>query len=532
MKTLTFTLGAIFVFQLCLLAAVGQQVNHTMGAPFQVEQELWALNASADVSGDGLGDIVYALGDFVVLLDFSTSGFRSYQGFAEVASIGLLGDVDGDGFGDLIFGQPFEQNSFGGIVTVVSGDTQETLYSVSPTPGGDSFGQSVIGLGDTNGDGVPDFAAAAPFGDAPYVGVYSGIDGSPLLTIPSLNQSAFGQALANAGDVDGDGVADILIGAPYGNTGGAVYIVSSVSGESLNFVESGPDSFGASVANAGDVNADGYSDFIIGAPDEGDGSVVVLSGADGSSLYLFTNDSTTHANVTSSFGFSVSGTGDINGDGHTDVIVGAVGGFGSATVFSGANGAILYEQRGSGRDSDSFGQYVSGGADLSGDGFPDFLIGSSEGAIDDGEGYFQLFESSVIGALIGDFNLDGDVDAEDIDFYGGNLGNPALGNLRLKLADDELPVYTLADHDTLIREFVQTSNGQTGAIVGDINLDGTVDVLGDAFILIGNLGSNAVSGYANGDLNADQRIDILGDAFRLVANLGRSTDGRTHGGIL
>ncbi|MDA8563979.1 hypothetical protein N9L06_05955 [Mariniblastus sp.] len=120
----------------------------------------------------------------------------------------------------------------------------------------------------------------------------------------------------------------------------------------------------------------------------------------------------------------------------------------------------------------------------------------------------------------GDFDLDGDVDADDIDFYSGQLGQSAIGELeQLDLDADGL--VTLADHDLHVGALVETSSGGVGTFVGDINLDGTVDVLDDAFILIGNLG-NTGTGYAGGDLNADQTADVLGDAFRLVGNLGKS----------
>ena len=82
---------------------------------------------------------------------------------------------------------------------------------------------------------------------------------------------------------------------------------------------------------------------------------------------------------------------------------------------------------------------------------------------------------------------------------------------------------TIADHDLHVTTLVQTSNGVVGTAIGDINLDGQVDVLGDAFILVDNLGSNDTS-WETGDLNADQTTNVLGDAFRLVNNLGASND--------
>ena len=123
-------------------------------------------------------------------------------------------------------------------------------------------------------------------------------------------------------------------------------------------------------------------------------------------------------------------------------------------------------------------------------------------------------------ALAGDFDLDGDVDADDIDFYGGNLDVAATGSLaRLDLNGDGM--VTLADHDLHVTTLVQIANGQAGSLIGDIDLDGSVTVLDDAFILIRFLGSNS-GGYANGDLDANLVIDVLGDAFILIGNLGQT----------
>ena len=124
------------------------------------------------------------------------------------------------------------------------------------------------------------------------------------------------------------------------------------------------------------------------------------------------------------------------------------------------------------------------------------------------------------GGLIGDFDNDNDVDIDDIDFYAGNIRSAPTGDLApLDLNGDGR--ITLADSETLITKFIQTRNGQTGTFLGDLNLDGTVNIFGDAFIWIGNLNESATS-YRQGDFNLDGTVDILEDAFILIENLGNS----------
>ena len=131
------------------------------------------------------------------------------------------------------------------------------------------------------------------------------------------------------------------------------------------------------------------------------------------------------------------------------------------------------------------------------------------------------FEVLGAPALVGDFDDDGIVDADDIDAYIGNIGQPATGDLaELNLDDDE--VITLADHEMLVTVYVQTSNGLTGTSLGDADLNGVVDVLGDAFTLVGSLGTMSDASWSQGDFNADGNVDVLNDAFVLVGNLGAS----------
>ena len=122
----------------------------------------------------------------------------------------------------------------------------------------------------------------------------------------------------------------------------------------------------------------------------------------------------------------------------------------------------------------------------------------------------------------GDVNQDGDADCDDLDGYVGNLGASATAELApLDINTDG--TITLDDANTLITTLVQTSNGVAGTFSGDLNCDGEVNVLVDAFALIGNLG-NAVTSYSQGDIDFNGTVDVLGDAFVLIGNLGSTND--------
>ena len=122
----------------------------------------------------------------------------------------------------------------------------------------------------------------------------------------------------------------------------------------------------------------------------------------------------------------------------------------------------------------------------------------------------------------GDLNGDGVVDCDDIDEFVGNLGSAPTG----ALAGFDLDTDGDIDDDDvlfLVTNLVVTSNGVTGTFLGDLNCDGLVDVLGDAFVLVGSL-NNSVNSYALGDIDLNGSVDVLGDAFVLIGNLGMSNE--------
>lgn len=269
---------------------------------------------------------------------------------------------------------------------------------------GDAYGRSVASVGDIDRDGFDDFAVGADSVDATgtdsgRVYVYSGA--TRLLMFSLLGDSVgdfFGYSVDGAGDVNADGIPDIVVGAygddpPTGLDYGAVYVFSGAT-QALLYKFTGDaiqDRLGWSVAGAGDVNADGYDDVIGGAYTDDvlgvdSGSATVWSGKDGSVLYTFAGN----GNILY-MGWSVDGAGDVNRDGFADVIVGMVGdstnGFlaGSAIVYSGFDGAQLW--RFDGQASDLQGLGVAGIGDVDHDGYDDLLVGApfaDEGGIDNG----------------------------------------------------------------------------------------------------------------------------------------------------
>ncbi|UCB52540.1 MAG: FG-GAP repeat protein [Candidatus Zixiibacteriota bacterium] len=254
----------------------------------------------------------------------------------------------------------------------------------------DWFGCSVSGAGDVSNDGYDDLiigAHRAGSGGKAYV--LSGKNGASLWTFTAEGVSDwFGFSVSGAGDVDNDGYADVVIGAAYNNGGGAnagrAYVYSGQTGTGLwTFTgEAADDHLGISVSGAGDVNDDGYDDLIVGAnlSDAGGtdaGRAYVYSGQTGGLLWTFTGEA-----AEDHFGRSVSGAGDVDNDGYSDLIVGAPmsdsGGAdaGRAYVYSGQTGGLLWTFTGEAAD-DYFGWSVSGAGDVNNDGYDDLIAGGS-----------------------------------------------------------------------------------------------------------------------------------------------------------
>ncbi len=330
-------------------------------------------------------------------------------------SVGTAGDVNGDGFDDVIVGAYYYDNShtdegaafvYYGSGTGPSPNPDWTAYGNKP---GAYFGVSVGTAGNVNGDGFDDVIVGAytyDNGQADegaafvYYGSGTGPSPNPDWTAESDQANAyFGVSVGTAGDVNGDGFDDVIVGAYYYDNshtdeGAAFVYYGSGTGPSPN-----PDwtaygnkpgaRFGSSVGTAGDVNNDGYDDVIVGAytydngePNEGRAFVYHGSNTGLSATANWTAESD---QVNAYFGVSVGTAGDVNNDGFDDVIVGANAydngepNEGRAFVYYGSNSGLTTPAAWTAESDQAnayFGSSVGTAGDVNNDGYDDVIVGA------------------------------------------------------------------------------------------------------------------------------------------------------------
>ena len=464
---------------------------------------------------DGLYDPETELSSLNGTNGFKLNGIAGNDRFGNAAS--AIGDINGDGYDDFIVGAPGASNIGVGKAYVIYGtnDFSSSLtsgvfeasdlngsngFSIAGVATQGQFGLRVGGGSDLNGDGLDDFMISAPNADpnsptnntgSVYV-IYGDVNAGNVATydITTLDGStgfrADGGAVANSflgaggatsvGDVNGDGYGDMIVGSPYNGTAGQAHILFGGIGgfgATLNITDSdfviattGGDRLGT-VSAAGDVNGDGFDDYIIGAFNANNGGGVSSGAAyvmfgnagmaidgfvalainplDGTDGFRIDGDG-----VNSKLGFVVSNAGDINGDGYADLIVGADGNNGnvgasyiiygkasfSATptfnvnTLDGSNGFKVVGAA----NGDKLGYSASAAGDVNGDGYDDLLIGAYEadntGAADSGTSYILYggthFSSTATSGTVGDNNVTGS--AADNELVGGR-GNDNLRGL-------------------------------------------------------------------------------------------------------
>lgn len=299
-----------------------------------------------------------------------------------------IGDVDGDGVADVTTSAPSKaiptdddpEGALAGRVYAYSGKGGELLWTASGNPG-DNLGRGIEAAGDVNADGVPDVVAGAP--GANRVFVYSGRDGTVLLTLEGEDGENFGAKVSDVGDVDGDGHADLMVGAPQndaaGTDAGRALIVSGKSGKTL--VEWRGEVPGARLGASGaGAVVDGRTFLVVGAPDAGEGKrgrVYVYAGLDAEPAFVIDSD----AQGSEMGGMFVSVVGDVDGDGVPDIYAsdwahhGNGPQTGKVVVHSGADGSELFALVGE-TSGDSFGIGPADAGDVDGDGHADLIVGA------------------------------------------------------------------------------------------------------------------------------------------------------------
>jgi FG-GAP repeat/FlgD Ig-like domain/FG-GAP-like repeat len=478
----------------------------------------YCVATAGDVNGDGYSDVLvtakeYTNGQedegrvYLYLGNFSglspdptwqTEGDEINAWYGNSAA--TAGDVNGDGFSDIIVGIP----NYGpypeyGRAVVFHGQSSAPRIEPGWVVEGDQFwafaGQSVAGVGDVNGDGYDDVMVGVPFYDHGqanegaaflYLGTHAGISWLPAWWAEGNQvQADFGISVAGAGDVDGNGLPDILIGAPYyddefEDSGAAFLWLSVIGGGPTGTPDNASWSFsghqldailGFSVAGAGDVNGDGYGDIIVGAPDydrgtTDEGAAFVFHGSAGgpSTNYDWLRDT---GRVDAGFGFSVASAGDMNGDGYSDVIVGAPtydhpdDMEGLAFVYNGSStglttGAPWWYAQGDGVGH-QLGYSVASAGDVNADGYSDVIIGAP---------YYDMYASNGGVSMV---------------WYGQSTppttGNP--GNSDWQVG----------------RSQVGANCGSSVASAGDVNGDGFSDIIVGIHNNDGSAGSNSGTAF-------------------------------------
>ena len=459
------------------------------------------------------------------LLESNQPDIGGFDAAAFGGAVAIAGDVNGDGFDDVIVGArgwDLENGLadegavfvFLGSATGIVGSDPATAHAVILGDQAHSeFGTSVAGAGDVNGDGFDDIIVGAPFYLGPYFAdptltvkgaafVFYGGPSGITATSPAMadaridadqSNAIFGFSVAGAGDVNGDGFDDIIVGAPrqgsptfppnippnqgqgFGGAAGVFHgSAAGITATSFDDADSillpYPAGFpvpsqqfmGSAVSGAGDVNGDGFADVLVFI----DGAALFLGSATG---IVGTDPTTAHAHIAGPSGV-LSGAGDVNGDGFADIILGAPGfpELGTFGVFLGSPAGIT---------ATDFSQAqtlvpgvhswrVAAAGDIDNDGFDDVLVGAL--------------------GFVGSLNSEGAAYV----FRGGPSGI---------VAGSELDAYVRleSNQSEAVRRLNRNELGVAGA--GDVNGDGFADViLGFGYYDVDQLNEGAAFVYHGG----------------------------------
>ena len=592
--------GAAFFFE---SSATGLATTPSWSA--ECDQVLCRFGGSVatagDVNGDGYSDVLVGANQYDGAAgqdegraylyrgsgngpdDFSSWSVESDLLDADLGySVSTAGDTNADGFDDVIVGAPLYDNGHpeeGRVLVYLSSaagvDTSPQVI-LDGGSAGSKIGWSVAALDDVNGDGFDDVAVGCPEFSNPELreglvfilfGSVNGSGSAPGWLADIDQQDAkFGFSVAGAGDVNGDGKADLIVGAPgYATTAadqGRVYVYLDIHPgppEPANWIidgDQGGAQFGYSVDSAGDVDGDGLSEVIIGAPFHdgsftNQGRVYAYRGSVfGPLTQPFWTAEGPHDSA--SFGLSVSGAGDVDGDGHTEVLVGSPL-YANGQTAEGA--AFLYQGSTSGLSSShvwsvesnqpgaEMGHSVASAGDINGDGYAEVIIGAplfSNGESE--EGLARVYsgsagglgslpvwsvESNELGARFGwsvasagDVNADGygdlivgapehsngeNSEGQALMYYGTSYAAFLLPQQRQA---DDLNAIGLGGVSSEVDEFRLSMFGRTPFGMGQVKIQWEVKPLGTPF---DSIPSGSASTWTSTVLPTDPPAEVLSD---------------------
>ncbi|MBO9616709.1 MAG: FG-GAP repeat protein [Dyadobacter sp.] len=557
-----------------------------------------SVATAGDIDGDGFSDVLIgAIHDAqgqtkegTVAVCYGSANGNMFSDFAYLQidqpnakfgySVASAGDIDADGYSDIIVGARFytngqgqEQEGAAFIYRGGSGGLQGSPTIIEGNQYDAAMGNKVSSAGDVNGDGYSDVLISAYLFDDPgnkdngrvslYLGSSTGISSQqqPARIFYGNNNDNMGSSVACAGDVNGDGYSDILLGAQYHDNGqfneGAVFVYlgskDGIFGEPVATMESNQVDgwFGTAVASAGDVNGDGYSDIVIGCYtfDNGqkdEGHVFVYhGGAEG----IGTKDAgvITNSKTGAQMGLSVASAGDVNGDGYGDVIIGAPyfddgqSSEGVAFVYHGSVTGLTTNVYNSKLQKDQvnsyFGGSVAGPGDINGDGYDDVLVGAKEytnGQSNEGVVFFYPGSASGIDQNAAPFICQADKADADYGFSvagAGDVNRDGYADIIIGaptyIAQGVAVVYLGGmngpGNPTFLTGFTNTHFGEAVSSAGDVNGDGYSDVIVGAWgAAIGEQGEGSAYIYHGSSAGVDATYEKRLEGNQIDANFGYS----------
>ena len=335
-------LGGIIMDNIADVTMTGEAANNRFG---------WSVSDAGDVNNDGYDDVI------VGAFGYSSNTGRAYLFFGGASmnntadvimtgestnnrfgySVSTADNVNNDGYDDVIVGAYGYSSNTGRAYVFLGGASMNNTPDVTMTgeATGNNFGISVSNAGSVNSNIYSDVIVGAMGFNSSTGKAYIYLGGSPMNNTPDVIMTGeaifnyFGRSVSSAGDINGDGFDDVIVGANgYSLFNGRAYIFlgGSVMNNTADLTMTGDTinmHFGWSVSDAGDVNNDGYSDVIVGAPDylSNTGKAYIYYG--GYELNNTADATITGETADDRYGVSVSSAGDLNGDGFSDMIVGA-----------------------------------------------------------------------------------------------------------------------------------------------------------------------------------------------------------------